>query len=326
MAKRSIPGPPTRTFFVIALISISLTALYSADERVAIAPRIRARISSDTKGAVPSLRVNVKLTQIPVTVTDSLGATFLGLQQGAFRLFEDGVEQQIKYFSSEDGPVSMGVVFDASRSMEGRIDQSRAAVSQFFRTAETGDEYFLIEFNDTPRILCDFTTDMEQIEKTLVSIKPQNWTALFDSVYLGIQQMRRAKNSRKVLLVLSDGGDNNSRYSESEMNSLVREADVSIYSIGLVGGGWVKRHVQLLRRLSEQTGGHFYPVEKMSDLPDAVAKVSAALRNQYVLGYSSHNMENDGLYRKIEVKLNQDPSRPPLHASWRNGYYAPDPR
>jgi Ca-activated chloride channel homolog len=324
MAKRFTYGPPARTFFVIGLMFILVSGTDAADERVAITPRAPAHTTN--RDTAPALRVNVKLTQIPVTVTDSLGATFLGLPQAAFRLFEDGVEQQIKYFTAEDGPVSMGVVFDASRSMEGRLDQSRAAVSQFFRTATTGDEYFLIEFNDTPRLLCDFTTDMDRIEKTLVNIKPKNWTALFDSVYMGIQQMRRAKNARKVLLVLSDGGDNNSRYSESEMNSLIREADVSIYSIGLVGGGWIKRHVQLLRRLADQTGGHFYPVEKMSDLPDAVAKVSRALRNQYVLGYSSQNIENDGLYRKIEVRLNQDPSLPALHASWRNGYYAPDAR
>jgi Ca-activated chloride channel homolog len=284
---------------------------------------IRPRSAPQNKtGPTSPIRVDVKLTLIPVTVTGPLGAPFPGLSQEVFRLFEDGIEQKLKYFTSEDAPVSLGVVFDASRSMRGKLDQSRAAVSRFFRTAISGDEFFLVEFNNSPRILCEFTSDTEQIEKKLVDIEPKNWTALFDAVYLAIRQMSHARNPRKVLLILSDGGDNNSRYTESEMKALVREADVCIYSIGL-GGGLIRRHVRLLRNLSEQTGGRFYQVDRVSDLPEAVAKISAAIRNQYVLGYSSTNPENDGMYRKIEVRLRPRPDLPPLSVSWRNGYYAP---
>jgi len=308
-----------RAFLFIGL-GCGLAPACHAEDRVAITPRV---VSHRKISPNPAIRVDIKLTLIPVTVTNSLGAPYPGLPQSAFRLLEDGVEQQLKSFASEDGPVSLGVVFDASRSMTGKLDQSRAAVSRFFRTATAGDEFFLIEFNDTPRILCDFTTDTEEIEKKLVDIKPKNWTALFDSVYMAIQQMRHAKNPRKALLILSDGGDNNSRYTESEMKNLVREADVSIYSIGLLGGGFVRRHAQLLRQLSEETGGHFYQVDKMADLPDAVAQVSAALRQQYLLGYSSTNPENDGMYRKIEVRLNPEINPLRLRASWRTGYYAP---
>src|SRR5438034_5044991 len=164
----------------------------AADSAVADAPRVLItprKASRPPASPQPAIRVNVKLTLIPVTVTDPFGASFSGLPRESFRLFEDGVEQQLKYFSSEDAPVSLGVVFDASRSMTGKLDQSRAAVSQFFRTATAGDEFFLLEFNDTPHILCDFTTDTEEIEKKLVDIKPKNWTALFDSVYMAIQQM-----------------------------------------------------------------------------------------------------------------------------------------
>jgi len=321
MGKRPARRTSRRTFFAVGVGSALVTASFGGDERISITPRVAPRAPTDSRSEI---RVNVKLTQIPVTVTDPFGAVVSGLSQSAFRLFENGVEQQIRYVTSEDGPVSLGVVFDASRSMEGKLDKSRAAVSEFFKTGASGDEYFLIEFNDSPRMLCNFTTDTEFIERTLLSIKPRNWTALFDSVYMAIQQMRHAKNSRKALLILSDGGDNYSRYTESEMSGLVKEADVSIYSIGLVGGGLIKRHVQLLRKLSEQTGGHFYPVDKLSELPDAVAKVSAALRNQYVLAYSSQNLDNDGMYRKVEVRVNPDPRLPRLHASWRTGYYAPE--
>jgi VWFA-related protein len=270
-----------------------------------------------------AIRVDVKLVLIPVTVTDPFGAPFAGLPKEVFQLFEDGVEQQVKYFSSQDAPVSLGVVFDTSRSMEGKLDESRAAVARFLRTATPGDEFFLVEFNDRPRLLCDFTSDAALIEKMLAGAQPKNWTALLDAVYMAVHKMRQARNPRKALLILSDGGDNNSRYTESEMKALVREGDVCIYSIALAGGGLIQRHARLLRRLSEETGACFYPVQKLSDLPEAVAKINAAIRHQYLLGYCSNNPRNDGLYRKIEVKLDQSAGWPRLHASWRTGYYAP---
>jgi VWFA-related protein len=271
-----------------------------------------------------TLRVDVKLILIPATVTDPFGAPYSGLPQSAFRLFEDGVEQELKYFSSDEAPISMGVVFDSSRSMEHKLDQSRAAVKRFFGTAIPGDEFLLVEFNDVPRVLCNFTSDTDQIEKTLVDIKSKNWTALLDAVYVSMRQMKRARNPRKALLILSDGGDNNSRYTEAEMKALVREGDVCIYSIALPGGGLIKRHARLLRQLSDETGGLFCQLDRMADLPDTVAKISAAIRNQYLLGYLSSNPNNNGLYRKIEVKLNQSPDLPRLRASWRTGYFAPD--
>lgn len=304
----------------VLVLGSAVTGAEREEPRVAVTPRVRQPRSAGP-GAI---QVDVKLILIPVTVTDPFGAAFSGLPREAFRLFEDGVEQQVKYFGTDDAPVSLGVVFDASRSMAGKLEQSRAAVGRFFNTARPGDEFFLVEFNDAPRLLASFTADTESIAKTLVGIQPRDWTALFDAVYMAIRQMKQAKNPRKALLLLSDGGDNNSRYTELEMKSLVREADVCIYSLGLLGGGLIKRHARTLRNLSEETGGRFYQVEKMSELPAAVAKVSAAIRNQYLLGYSSANPDNNGLYRKIEVRLNQDPGLPPLRASWRAGYYAPD--
>ena len=318
----------SKTFWCAILAMASMCAIRpaaAADSAVADAPRVLItprKASRPPASPQPAIRVNVKLTLIPVTVTDPFGASFSGLPRESFRLFEDGVEQQLKYFSSEDAPVSLGVVFDASRSMTGKLDQSRAAVSRFFHTSRPDDEFFLVEFNDAPRMLCDFTSDTEQIEKKLVNIQPKNWTALFDAVYMAVHKVKRARNPRKALLILSDGGDNNSRYTESEMKSLVREADVCIYSIALVGGGLMRRHVRVLKNLSEQTGGRLCEVDKMSDLPQAVARISAAMRDQYLLGYVSSNPQDDGLYRKIDVRLNQPPETPRLHASWRTGYYA----
>ena len=303
------------------MISI-IACVCAADDRdgprVTITPRVAARPQAAVNA---SIRVDTKLVLIPVTVTDSYGAPFAGLTRDKFRLFEDGVEQQVKYFATDDAPVSLGIVFDASRSMEGKLDHSRAAVSHFFHTAVAGDEFFLVEFNDRPRLLCGFTRDTGFIEKSLVGIKPKNWTALLDAVYMAIHQMKRASNARKALLILSDGGDNNSRYTETEIKSRVREADVCIYSIGL-GTGLLKHHVRLLKQLSEETGGEYCHAEKMSELPDAIAKISRAIRDQYLLGYSSSNASNDGMYRKIQVTVSQPGDRP-LHAAWRTGYYAP---
>lgn len=296
--------------------------VFGGDEgpRVAITPRLAAPRAS---GPPANIRVDVKLVLIPVTVTDPFGAPFSGLPRQTFRLFEDGIEQDLKYFNAEDAPVSLGVIFDASRSMEGKLDQSREAVARFFHTTTQGDEFFLVEFSDAPRLLCDFTTDTERVQKSLVGIVPKNWTALLDAVYLGVQQMKHARNSRKALLILSDGGDNNSRYTESEMRSLVREADVCIYSIALVGGGLMRRHVPLLKHLAAETGGRVCEVEKLSELPDAVEKISGSIRYQYLLGYASNHTKRDGLYRKVEVRLDQPPDLPRLRASWRTGYYAP---
>jgi Ca-activated chloride channel family protein len=266
--------------------------------------------------------VEVQLILVPVTVTDPLGTPVSGLPREAFRLFENGVEQEIRSFSTEDAPVSWTILFDASQSMAGKLAHSREAVKRFLDAARPGDEYSLVEFKSQPNVLSGFTTDDQRLEGALLSIVAESSTALFDAVYLGIHQLKRARNARKALLVLSDGGDNSSRYTEPEMKALVREADVGIYSIGLTGGGWIDRHVALLKTLSRETGGLLCRVDNPTELPGAVAKINRAIRNQYVLGYVSNRPSKDGLYRKIEVRLKQSPDLPRLRATWRRGYYA----
>ncbi|MGE5646134.1 MAG: VWA domain-containing protein [Acidobacteriota bacterium] len=267
--------------------------------------------------------MDVKLVLIPVTVTDPYGVPYAGLPKETFRLFEDGVEQKVTYFATEDAPVSLGIVFDASGSMQNKIQKSRQAVAEFFKTSVPGDEFFIVEFNDSPHLLHNFTTDTGELEKALESVRPKGWTSLLDAIYFSVNRMRYAKNPHKALLVISDGGDNASRYNEAEMRTMVREADVCIYSIGMLGPGLPKSWIRLLTSLSDETGGQFYPVERLRHMSDAVEKISRAIRNQYVLGYASTNQHNDGLYRKVEVKLAPTPDMPPARASWRVGYYAP---
>ncbi len=306
-----------RSRMSVALVLPCFFGLLRGAERE-IAPR---RAAPRTPRTATALRVDTNLVLIPVTVTDTFGAPFPGLPKDSFRLFEDGVEQQVKYFSTEDAPLSLGVVFDASRSMEHRLDQSRDAIARFFRASMPGDEFFAVEFSDTARLLCDFTTDSGWVEKSLAGIRPRSWTALLDAVFLAVQHMKHAKNARKALLILSDGADNNSRYTEAETKGFLREADVCVYAIGL-GEGIVNRHARLLARLATETGGLHYRVRAVNDLPEAVAKINAAIRSRYVLGYTSSNPANDGMYRRIEVRLVQRPDLPRLRASWRTGYYS----
>jgi Ca-activated chloride channel homolog len=313
-----------RTLLCLLVFSSVMQPASAQSGRDGVRVATAARVHPDRPiGLAGTIRLDVKLVLIPVTVTDPFGQSHSGLPQTAFRVFEDGTEQRLRYFATEDAPLSLGVVFDSSGSMQHKLERSREAAAQIFRASMPGDEFFLVEFNDAPRVLCDFTTYTDEIERSLMNIQPKGSTALFDAIYLAVHRTGRAKNPRKALVILSDGGDNNSRYTESEIRELVREADVSLYAIGMLGAGTSNHGLKALRNLTEETGGRVFTVGKLSELPGAVSKLNAALRDQYLLGYSSSNARADGKYRKVEVKLEQPRDAPPLRASWRVGYYAP---
>jgi VWFA-related protein len=277
-----------------------------------------------------NIKVNSTLVLINVTVTDPLNRFVTGLEKEHFRLFEDKVEQEISQFSSEDAPISIGLVFDTSGSMGTKLQKSRQAAAEFFKTANPSDEFFLVQFNDRPELAQAFTTDTNTLQNVLTFVQSKGRTALLDAVYLAMHEMKKAKNPRKALLIISDGGDNSSRYTETEIKNEVREADVQIYAIGIFESAGARGRTPeeaagpgLLNELSEQTGGREYAVENVSELPDIAAKIGIELRNQYILGYTPKNKERDGKYRKVQVKLNQPRGLPPLKAYFRLGYYAP---
>jgi VWFA-related protein len=274
--------------------------------------------------------VDSTLVLINVSVTDPLNRFVTGLDKENFRLFEDKVEQSVTHFASEDAPLSIGLVFDCSGSMGAKLQKSRQAAAQFFKTANPQDEFFLVQFNDRPELAVKFTTDVEEIQNRLTFIQSKGRTAMLDSIYLAMHEMRRARNPRKALLVISDGGDNSSRYTESEIKNLVREADVQVYAIGIFepmgSRGRTAEELSgpgLLTEIAEQTGGRHFPVDNLNELPDVAAKIGIELRNQYMLGYTPRNQEKDGKYRRVSVKLVQPRGLPPLRAYWRLGYYAP---
>lgn len=254
---------------------------------------------------------------VPVTVTDETDHPVTGLAPEKFRLFEDNVEQKIVTVFREEGPVSVGFLFDASGSMKKKMDRSVAAIDQFLKSMTPGDEYFLMRFSDRPTMVTGFTSDPKQVLDELSSMQPMGWTALNDAICMGIQKMKSAKNARRALFVLSDGGDNNSRYSDGEVRSLVRESDVRVYSIGLF------ERPRFLEKLAADSGGRSYWVHKLDELPDEVEQLSRDLRNQYVLGYSSQTAQKDGKYHALRVELMETIKRMPLHVFWRRGYYSP---
>jgi Ca-activated chloride channel family protein len=294
-----------------------------------VVPRTKAadRIEPGPKA---NIRIDSTLVLIPVTVTDPMNRFVTGLEKENFKIFEDKKEQSISQFSSEDAPLSIGVIFDCSGSMGHKLEKSRLAVSQFFKTANPEDEFFLVQFNDSADLVQPFTRNLEEIQNRLTFTQSKGRTALLDAIYLGLHEMKKAKNPRKALLVISDGGDNSSRYTETEIRNLVKEADVQIYAIGIyepvAARGRTPEEASgqgLLTDIAEQTGGRQYPVDNVNELPDIAGKVGVELRNQYVIGYTPQNQGRDGKYRRVQVKLVQPHGLPTLRPFYKLGYYAP---
>jgi Ca-activated chloride channel family protein len=298
-------------------VSLGITAAYAQQDNARVAiPEGVARHSDQLRNRSLALRVNVNLVLIPVTVTDSYQRPVRDLQKTDFRVVEDGVEREVTRFSSEDSPISVGIVFDASASMLRKLDESRRAVTEFLKMSLPGDEFFLVKFSDRPEVVSGLTTKVEQIEDGLQTIRPSGWTSLFDAIYLSIHNIKGGRHERKVLLVLSDGGDNDSRYTEREIKDLVKESDVRIFSISILDRS------PSLEAIAEESGGRAYRVRKLDELPDLAANISALLHSQYVLGFSTPDRIQDGKYHRVKVDLVPSAATTGLRASWKHGYYA----
>jgi len=273
------------------------------------------------------IRMNVDLVLVPITVTDPMNRLVTGLEKEDFQLYENNGEQKISSFVSEDAPVSIGIIFDLSGSMSSKLIRARESILQFIKTANPEDEFFVIGFNDRPELIEDFTNSVEDIEARLATVRSGHRTALLDAIYYGVGKMKDARHQRKSLLVVSDGGDNRSRYTEGEVRAQVRESDVEIYSIGIfdpyAATPEERTGPQLLNDLSEETGGRMYRVDDISEMGDIAEKISTELRNQYVIGYTPKDLTRDGKWRKVKVKLNPPSGLPPLTIHARTGYYAP---
>jgi Ca-activated chloride channel family protein len=331
--KRSLIA--SRVFFVsfIPLLLFGIVIWKSPALAVAQA-LVHDEVKHDTPGQVikrgQSVHIDVDLALVNVTVTDPYNRLVTGLEPDNFRVFENNVEQEIQYFSSEDVPISIGVIFDLSGSMANKVGKAKEAALQFFKTANPQDEFFLVSFNDHAEVVSTFTSSIEDLQSRILSGSAKGRTALLDGIYLGLSEMRTARNAKRALLIISDGGDNNSRYNEKDIKRLVREADTQLYSIGIFDpfeyrGRTVEElnGPSLLTELTEQTGGQAFTVENVNELPDIATKIGSELRNQYILGYRPSNKSHDARWRKIKVKMRAPKGLPPLSIYAKTGYYAP---
>jgi Ca-activated chloride channel homolog len=316
----------SRKFLFLALgAGIALFGVYA---QVSVVPR-PVPVAADPVRPAVNLRVDSHLVLVPVSVCDPQNRPVTGLEKEHFKVFDDKVEQTITQFAMEDEPVAVGLVFDISGSMGDKLRLSRMAASKFFDTANPDDEFFLVEFNDQPRIVVPLTRDFEEIQNQLTFAQSKGRTALLDAIFLALHELKRSTKNRKALLIISDGGDNASRYTEGEIRNAVRESDVLIYAMGVYESPGARGRSPeeaagpgLLSELSEQTGGRHYPVNAM-EMPDIAAKIGIELRNRYVLGYSPTDRQRDGRYHHVTIKLAPPKGLPTLKAYWRLGYYAP---
>jgi VWFA-related protein len=310
----------TRVNRVVCCLSIALCVLAQGPIQQRQKPAPQAQ-----PAAVTNLRVDTQLVLVPVSVNDRLNRPVSGLERENFRLYEDNIEQPIVQFAMDDEPVAVGLIFDTSGSMEHKLPRSRQAAAEFFRVANPEDEFCLVEFGDSPKLRVPLTSDTGYIETQLAFSVAHGSTALLDAIYMGLHEIKKSKKNKKALLIISDGGDNHSRYSLNEVQRLVRESDVLIYSMGVFGGFGTPEEAGgpgMLAHISEQTGGRMFEANVM-EMPDIARKIGIELRNRYILGYAPKNQPRDGKYHRILVKLNPPRGLPALRAHWRMGYNAP---
>jgi Ca-activated chloride channel homolog len=273
------------------------------------------------------LRVDVDIVLVPVTVVDVANRPVISLEQRNFELYEGGKQQTLRYFSTEDAPISVGVLLDLSSSMKDKVDTARQALHEFFANSNPDDDYFVIGFSDRPALIADSTRSTATIEDKLAQTEPYGNTALLDSIYMGLNKLRTARYKRHALVIISDGGDNHSRYSAREIRSLVQETDVEIYALGIFSKifrtyeEWSGEN--LLRTITEATGGNTIKVNDIDELPQAAAAVSRLLRNQYVLGYHPSGERYDNKWHKIKVQVLPPKEGTVLHVYSKQGYLAP---
>src|SRR5712692_2369127 len=274
------------------------------------------------------LIINADLITFNVTVTDIYGRFVSGLGKNAFTISDEKQPQEITFFSDEDAPVSVGVLFDVSGSMSGdKVKRARDALAHFIQTSHDRDEYFLIAFNSRAQLLMDRTRDGNAVLDKLTFVQTKNNTALYDACYLGVERVQRGTHPKRALLLISDGQDNNSRYTFNELRRVLKESDVVLYAIGILGGSDVGSALGMegqgiLDELASVSGGKaFYP-RSAAEMDDIFEQIALELRHQYSIGYRPQNFVSDGKWHKIKVKVAPPRGLPRLFVRSKEGYYA----
>lgn len=284
------------------------------------------RIKRSPATVQSDLKINVNMTLVPVTVLDGMGRSVVGLQQQNFRVFDNSHRVSIASFARQDQPIAVGLVFDCSRSMTDKFRNEREAPRQLFNQLGRDDQSFLITVSDRAQLRTPLTLDFDDITGELLFTHRNGTTPLLDGVHMGIAELKKSKLPRKALVVVSDGGDNNSRYTLHEIEELAAESDVQIFAILLYKHPQAPEEVtgpDLLDHLAQKSGGVSFAIQKIEDIHSAMTKIGVSLHNQYVLGYYTPDEAHSGQYRKIAVQLLMPPGSPRLSIHARQGYYAP---
>ena len=329
--------PARSTLFPLIFLALISTAAYpqASIDDVHVTPR-ESRVlpgSIELATATPRfsgdalIRTSADLVMVPVTITDDFNRPVTGLDRENFEVFENKKLQPIKNFSSEDTPISVGIIMDISGSMGGKLERARDAVREFCQQSNPQDEFFMITFSDIPHLASDFTNRPEDLDTALLTAQSRGRTSLLDAIYMGIRKMKDARYQRRALLILSDGGDNHSRYTERDVKNAVKEADVLVYAVGTFDRYVTTQEEllgpELLQSVSSVTGGQAYTVSNEAEMPEVTRSIGTRLRHQYVLAYRPQTPMRDGKWHKISVKLRL-PSKWPsiLRVNARSGYFA----
>ena len=321
-----------RFFFAVSLAALSAFSVSRAYAQDKPAPQTSPTpfATKQTRGGDDVVLSNTDLVTFTVTVTDPYDRYVSGLSKKNFKVFDEKEEQEIVYFSDDDAPVSVGVVFDVSGSMSGeKISRARTALSKFIETSHEKDEYFLIGFNSRAQLLLDRTRDGDAILDKLTFVQPKDNTALYDACYLGVEKVQRGAHKKRAILLISDGQDNSSRYTVKDLRRSIKEADVAVYAVGIVGGGDTldMQGQGILDELAGASGGKAFFPNTSAELDEIFERIALELRHQYSIGYRPKNFVADGSWRKIKVKVTPPRGMPRLTLRTREGYFAsPIPR
>jgi Ca-activated chloride channel homolog len=293
----------------------------SADDRTTAPKPTDAKLQKLKDG----IHIGTAIVNVTVSVTDPYGRFVTGLGKDHFELFDDKVKQQIEHFTDDDAPVSLGIVYDVSGSMKERVGRSIRALRRFIETSHADDDFFLIGFNDRAKLVQDFTTSGDNILGHLMFANPHGSTALYDAAYLAVEKVSQGRQTKKALLIISDGQDNNSRYTYKELRSRVKEADVQIYAIGITDpandtlAGFGR---SVLEEVTRMTGGRaFFPnAYNEPELVEICTRIALELRHQYSVGFYPTDIQSEAKWHKVQVKVNPPKGLGRLSLSYRDGY------
>ena len=323
-----------RAFLHIALESLLILAPLSLiprpasaqanDDRAEILPFRASASDISTRQVIKS---NVDLVLVDVTVLDHSDRAVTGLEATDFAVLEDSNRQTIRYLSNVDQPISIVIVLDASASMVTKIQAERNAVRELIKASNPQDDFSLVVVRSQPQLAFRYDDPADDLQRRIDLIQPDGFTALWDGMYLATNELRSSRYDRKAIVVISDGGNNHSRYTESEIKSLLEEADVEVYALGIFDR-FAKRIEEKtgplqLDEVTSVTGGRMFSVHDPAEISRAVAQISSELRNQYVLGYYSSNRDRNGKWRKLKVRLAGPVAVTKLRLYAKKGYYAP---